>query len=347
LQTAIQAAHASDAFTGARVISVANRLVVLPGTPGIVVIEQAGADSTATQLRLVAGAARQVFALVSGALTGFTGPQATTPQLNIAMGGEEPHTATLTAVPNTLAQARDQLQAAIQAADSGAAFTGALVGTLDDRLVVLPGTDRTEAVFSAAPGDATTISDLALETDRPAIAASEGGQAPGPPAALERATIWGATYVKELTLASEVIFTGVVLVEHRQAGCARFSYVSPASHTPQRYRCQPDLEITAEIAAAEQEAKQNNTVLTPAQAAAIAARVRAWLRPAFTASRYGRAAYGQLSAACPTQITTGADDGAEMGVFNSLQGAVREANLRTALDEHLRFGLEAGIFYVT
>jgi hypothetical protein len=164
---------------------------------------------------------------------------------------------------------------------------------------------------------------------------------------LERVTIWGATYVKELTLASEVIFTGVALVEHRQAGCARFSYVPPASRTPQRYRCQPDLEIAAQIAAAEQEAKAHNTVLTPAQAAAIAVRVRAGLRPAFTASRYGRAAYGQLSAACPAQITTGADDGAEMGVFNSLQAAVREANLRTALNEHLRFGLEAGIFYVT
>ena len=71
------------------------------------------------------------------------------------------------------------------------------------------------------------------------------------------------------------------------------------------------------------------------------------LRPACTAPRYGPPAYGQLSAACPPQITTGAGDGAEMGVFNSLQGAVREANLRTALTEHLRFGLEAGIFYVT
>jgi hypothetical protein len=347
LQTAIQAAHAGDAFTGARVISVANRLVVLPGAPGAVVIEQAGADNTAAQLRLVASAARQVFALAGGSLAGFTGPQATTPQINVTMGGNGPHTATLATVPTTLAQARDQLQAAIQAADSAAAFTGTLVATLDDRLVVLPGTDRTEVVFSPAPGDATTVGDLALETDRPAIAASEGGQAPGPPATLERATIFGAAYVKELTLASEVIFTGVVLVEHRQAGCARFSYVPPASRTPQRYRCQPDLEIAAQIAAAEQEAKAHNTVLTPAQAAAIAVRVRAGLRPAFTASRYGRAAYGQLSAACPPQITTGADDGAEMGVFNSLQAAVREANLRTALNEHLRFGLEAGIFYVT
>jgi hypothetical protein len=36
-----------------------------------------------------------------------------------------------------------------------------------------------------------------------------------------------------------------------------------------------------------------------------------------------------------------------MGVFNSLMQPQREANLRTALDEYLRFGLAAGVFFVT
>jgi hypothetical protein len=36
-----------------------------------------------------------------------------------------------------------------------------------------------------------------------------------------------------------------------------------------------------------------------------------------------------------------------MGAFNHLKGALREANLRQVLREYLRFGLEAGIFYVT
>jgi hypothetical protein len=36
-----------------------------------------------------------------------------------------------------------------------------------------------------------------------------------------------------------------------------------------------------------------------------------------------------------------------MGVFCMLQQPQREGNLRTALDEYLRFGLEAGIFLVT
>jgi hypothetical protein len=54
-----------------------------------------------------------------------------------------------------------------------------------------------------------------------------------------------------------------------------------------------------------------------------------------------------LSQACAIEITTGADDQAEMGAFHNLQQPRREANLRTALDEYLRFGLEAGIFYAS
>jgi hypothetical protein len=36
-----------------------------------------------------------------------------------------------------------------------------------------------------------------------------------------------------------------------------------------------------------------------------------------------------------------------MGVFGILEQPQREANLKAALEEYLRFGLEAGIFYVT
>ena len=67
----------------------------------------------------------------------------------------------------------------------------------------------------------------------------------------------------------------------------------------------------------------------------------------FTSLRYGDAAYCQLSAACPVEITEGADDQVEMGAFHGLYQRRREANLRAALDEYLRFGLEAGIFYAS
>ncbi|RMF62207.1 MAG: hypothetical protein D6746_04430, partial [Bacteroidetes bacterium] len=63
--------------------------------------------------------------------------------------------------------------------------------------------------------------------------------------------------------------------------------------------------------------------------------------------RYGHPAFAQLRRSTAEEIRTGAEDGAEMGAFNQLKEALREANLRAALDEYLRFGLESGLFYIT
>ena len=71
------------------------------------------------------------------------------------------------------------------------------------------------------------------------------------------------------------------------------------------------------------------------------------MRPQFTSLRFGDPGYGQLSLRCAEAIRRGADDEAEMGVFHDLFQPQRETNLRVRLDEYLRFGLEAGIFYVT
>ncbi|MGC1310451.1 MAG: two-component regulator propeller domain-containing protein [Phormidesmis sp.] len=71
------------------------------------------------------------------------------------------------------------------------------------------------------------------------------------------------------------------------------------------------------------------------------------LQPLFTATDYGAPGYGQLAESCALALRTGAEDGAEMGVFNSLKQPQREANLRASIDEYLRFGLTAGIFYMT
>jgi hypothetical protein len=62
----------------------------------------------------------------------------------------------------------------------------------------------------------------------------------GPPAHIERCTIFGISQFHDLELASETIFTGPVLVQRRQTGCVRFSYVPYGSETPRRYRCQPE-----------------------------------------------------------------------------------------------------------
>jgi len=75
--------------------------------------------------------------------------------------------------------------------------------------------------------------------------------------------------------------------------------------------------------------------------------VVAQIVPAFTSLGYDQPGYGQLRISAPEQIRTGADDEAEMGAFHDLFQPQRESNLRTRLDEYLRFGLEAGVFYET
>jgi hypothetical protein len=135
--------------------------------------------------------------------------------------------------------------------------------------------------------------------------------------------------------ASNAIFTGVVSVERQQEGCVRYSFVPDGSRLPRHFRCQPDLALA-----------DKSTTETPA---AILRRVV----PDFTAEDYIDAdqvaapAYLQLAQSGPAEIAQGAEDGAEMGVWHHLQQAQREANLRTALDEYLRLGLEAGAIFVT
>jgi hypothetical protein len=54
-----------------------------------------------------------------------------------------------------------------------------------------------------------------------------------------------------------------------------------------------------------------------------------------------------LSRRSAVEIGQGADDQAEMGAFQDLYQPQRKANLRARLDEYLRFGLDAGIFYAS
>ena len=96
----------------------------------------------------------------------------------------------------------------------------------------------------------------------------------------------------------------------------RFSFVPHGSRVPRRYRSQP---ATADLVAR--------------------------VKPVFRSMRFGDPAYMSLSRSTSALIRTGADDGAEMGVFHDLHQPQREANLRARLEEYLRFGLEAGIFF--
>ncbi len=134
--------------------------------------------------------------------------------------------------------------------------------------------------------------------------------APAADAAVESATFFGPVSVRSLE-ASNSIFTAEVDCVRRQVGCVRFCCLPPASKVPRQYRCRTD--VTA----------------------------------AFASPVYGRPEFAQLSLTCPDAIRTGAEDGSEMGAWNFLKQPQREANLRASLDEYLRVGLQAHIFFVT
>lgn len=180
-----------------------------------------------------------------------------------------------------------------------------------------------------------------------AIAGNTGNdtQEFAPPTTIERSTVFGTVHVKELVLASETIFTQPVTVKRLQAGCVRFSYVPPGSTVPRRFRCQPDLALEERLRELRDET--NNPGLTMPENEQK--RIELWMKPEFSSEDYGDPDYAQLSMGCPVcpkGISTGAEDGSEMGVFNYLKQPQREANIRTNLNEYLRFGMNAEIFYV-
>lgn len=142
---------------------------------------------------------------------------------------------------------------------------------------------------------------------------------------LAQCTVVGRVHARRLE-ASNSLFMAVaaasgawvapVRVARRQQGCVRFCWIPPASRTPSRFRCLPE------------------SVDDPSTA-----------MPRFTSLRYGHAAYAQLAIVSGPRLLTGADDESEPGVFHHLHAAQRETNLRVRLDEYLRAGLDAGIFY--
>lgn len=156
---------------------------------------------------------------------------------------------------------------------------------------------------------------------------------------LKMSTILGSVEV-DILEAENCIFTGISLAERSQSGCIRFSFIPESSQTPRRYRCQPELALTERAG----ELGLETVADLPADEKA---RIINSVQPAFTSVLYGHHGYCQLSYYCPHEIINGAEDFAEMGVFNYLKQPQRETNLRTALDEYLNLGLQAGIIYVT
>jgi hypothetical protein len=146
------------------------------------------------------------------------------------------------------------------------------------------------------------------------------GLAPGGPLALTACTVVGKVHVQRLDASDSLLLAerdgaadpwpAPVWSERRQVGCVRFSRVPAGARTPRRFRCTTDI-------------------------------------PHHTSLRYGDPGYGQLRAATPQSIRSGASDEGEMGATHELHQPQRETNLRLRLDEYLRYGLQAGFFYAT
>jgi hypothetical protein len=338
LESAIREVSGNPAFANARVAAAEKRLIVIAGgtDPVTVTTTTAGksTDKTAAEMRLTQPDAEQTNVLLGGRLSPFPALSSGAPQLSVTIDSDGPHKIELLPAPNTLIQAAAVLQKSIRAVKTAKVFKSAIVTALDDRLAVVSGSAATEIAFGTTSKDATTLMELALDGEGAAVAADDGADRDGAPTSLERTTVFGAVYVKELTLASEVIFDGTVHARRHQAGCVRFSFVPDGSRTPRRYQCQPDLALEL----AEQKAGGG---LSEEERACILARTH----PSFESTQYGDPQYAQLDEHCADEIREGAEDGSEMGAFRYLQQAQRESNLRAALKEYMRFGLEAGIFF--
>ncbi len=131
----------------------------------------------------------------------------------------------------------------------------------------------------------------------------------GGPVTLDESTVTGTIGAVRVDISNSIV-VGKVTAQRRQEGCVRFSRISADSVTPSRYKCTS-------------------------------------LPASFTSLRFGDPGLAQLRRSTPDEIRRGADNESEMGAGNHLFAPQREANLRLRLDEYLRFGLEAGIFYAS
>jgi hypothetical protein len=328
LQSAIRAAGSSPSFTGAQVLAADGQLIIVPGgmaesetvasvgaaiIAGGVTFTTWGDDPTASLLGLQRPAARRVYGLLGTPLAVPFALRSPAPTLLVAIGGTGPLPVRLASPPADADAAAADLQAAIRAASAEPGFSQAAVAVIGGALLVIPGADGQAASAVAAPGDAKTADDLGLASAVSVIAGSFAGDVAGPVTGLARCTVLGPVHVSGVSTVSDSLLLWPLTCERRQVGCVRFSLVAADSLTPRRYRCQSSPGVT----------------------------------PVFTSLRYGDPGYCQLRRSSPDQIWRGASDNAEMGALHELFEPQRETNLLVALDEYLRFALQAGIFYAT
>ncbi len=174
----------------------------------------------------------------------------------------------------------------------------------------------------------------ATDHDAQAIGAPGDGIAPVV-LTMRNCTVFGIVDVHAMALGENSLFTGCVNVARRQIGCMRYCYVPCTCRTPRRYHCQPDGVVASAKA----------RIADSQRLAAEIASEKLRVAPQFTQRRYGAPAYAQLGANCAIEITRGADDQSEMGVWHDLFQPQREANLKARLAEYTPAGMDVGVFF--
>lgn len=148
LESGIHAAHAHSDFADTRVALVDASLVILPPTPGSTIIfSQVDNDPAISELGLAD--TRPVDGIQSGDLSLFGGVSADPAEVNLAIGGQGPHTVTVSGQPDDLEEAGALLAAGIRSACPSAFFRGARVVATGDRLLVFAGQEQFDTALSA------------------------------------------------------------------------------------------------------------------------------------------------------------------------------------------------------
>lgn len=144
--------------------------------------------------------------------------------------------------------------------------------------------------------------------------ANTDGKNGGGALTLQYCTVVGKVHATLFSMVSDsIVWATSAVADRRQQGCVRFTYLPPGSIVPRQFECVEEGEGIP--------------------------------RPLFYSLRYGDPGYGKLWPSTDDSIRKGAENGGEMGAFNSVLAALREADLRARVQEYLPAGLEFGIFY--
>jgi hypothetical protein len=150
-------------------------------------------------------------------------------------------------------------------------------------------------------------------------------------AELTNVTIFGTSSFKSIE-ATNVIFAGAATVVRTQSGCVRYSSIAQGSTMPHRFRCQPDIALSAA-------ASIKGSALTPDEKLSAILGVK----PIFLDESLDEPTVAMLHPLCADGIWKGGEGETEMGVFSNTAAALRMDNVHSLFDDYVPFGLAAGL----